>query len=180
MSVGNEPIMEQVEPEKLLEIARQLAGNGERFHNHVLSADCELNDRRQCALILEASDRDQVFVTYSDEPMMDVGRSLASLVHGADALEEPSNDENQEGGPQSGSPVVGEMMRRARSLMARGVHWHHHILFPECIFNPHPGSWTIVFEDPDNDETLQSVTSDKPAKDIRITETLFFSQSTHS
>ena len=111
---------------------------------------------------------------------MDVGRSLASLVHGADALEEPSNDENQEGGPQPGSPIVGEMMRRARDLMARGVHWHHHILFPECVFNPHPGSWTIVFEDPDNGETLQSVTSDKPAKDIRITETLFFSQSTHS
>ena len=98
MSVGHEPIMEQVEPEKLLEIARQLAGTGERFHNHVLSVDCELNDRRQCALILEASDRDQVFVTYSDEPMMDVGRSLASLVHGADALEEPSNDDNKEGG----------------------------------------------------------------------------------
>ena len=179
MSVGNEPIMEQVEPEKLLEIARQLAGNGERFHNHVLSADCELNDRRQCALILEASDRNQVFVTYSDEPMMDVGRALASLVHGADALEGSIN-ENQEGDPQPDSPIVGEMMRRARDLVARGVHWHHHILFPECVFNPHPGSWTIVFEDPGNGETLQSVTPDKPTKDIQITETLFFSQSVHS
>ena len=96
MNAGNETVMEQVGPEKLLEIAHQLASNGERFHNHVLSADCELNDRGQCALILEASDRNQVFVTYSDEPMMDVGRSLASLVHGADALEGSIN-ENQEG-----------------------------------------------------------------------------------
>ncbi|MBE20809.1 MAG: hypothetical protein CL481_01240 [Acidobacteria bacterium] len=179
MNAGNETVMEQVGPEKLLEIAHQLASNGERFHNHVLSADCEFNDRGQCALILEASDRNQVFVTYSDEPMMDVGRSLASLVHGADALEGSIN-ENQEGDSHPDSSIVGEMMRRARDLMKRGVHWHHHILFPECVFNPHPGSWTIVFEDPGNDETLQSVTPDKPTKDIQITETLFFSQSVHS
>ena len=179
MNTGHEPIMEEVGPESLLEIARQLAANSERFHAHVLSADCKLNDRQQYALILEASDRDQIFITYSDEPMMDVGRSLAALVHGSDSLE-GSDDRNREGGLSPASLSVAKMMRRAKGLMTRGVHWHHHILFPECVFNPHPGDWTIIFEDPDNGETLESVTVDRPDNDIRITETLFFSQSAHS
>ena len=170
---------QEVGPERLLAIGKQLTEDGERWHHHVLSADCALNQRQQCALILEASDRSQIFVTYSDEPMMDVGRSLAELVHGADVLQ-PTLEPAPGRAPQPDSPAVAEMMRRARALTANGKHWHHHVLFPECWFNPHPGDWTLVFEDPDTGETLESVTTDRPDRDIRITERLFFSQSVHS
>lgn len=170
--------MIEVDADQLLEIGRELATKGERFHNHVLSDDCKLSERPQCALIVEASDRDEVYVAYSDEPMMDVGRALAAMVHGGDPLEDTS-------APGGGDPLaaqsleVAEMMRRAGALAARGQHWHHHILFPECVFNPYPGEWTLIFEDPDTGETLESVTSEKPEQDIRVTETMFFSQTVH-
>ena len=37
-----------------------------------------------------------------------------------------------------------------------------------------------MFEDPETRETLESVTAERPAEDIRITEALFFSQTVHS
>ncbi len=170
--------MIEVSAERLLEIGRELAGSGERWHNHVLSPDCKLNEREQCALIVEASDRSEVYVTYSDDPMMDVGRALATMVHGADPLAAADSETTEV--VQADSAAVTEMMRRAKDFAARGIHWHHHILFPECVFNPHPGDWTLVFEDPETGETLESVTIDKPEQDIRVTETLFFSQVVHS
>jgi len=170
--------MTEVSAERLLEIGRELQASGERWHNHVLSADCELNRRAQPALVVEASDRELVYVAYSDEPMMDVGRALATMVHGADPLARSRAGEAEiEMHPDS--PAVVEMMTRARDLSERGQHWHHHILFPECVFNAHPGQWTLLFEDPETRETLESVTSDRPARDIQVTETLFFSQTVH-
>ena len=170
--------MTEVSAERLLEIGRELQASGERWHNHVLSADCELNRRTQPALVVEASDRELVYVAYSDEPMMDVGRALATMVHGADPLARSRAGEAEiEMHPDS--PAVVEMMTRARDLSERGQHWHHHILFPECVFNAHPGQWTLLFEDPETRETLESVTSDRPARDIQVTETLFFSQTVH-
>ena len=156
-----------------MELGNELAASGERWHPHVLSPDCRFNDRELCALILEASDKAEVFATYSEEPMMETARTLAALAHGEDALQDDASDSDA-------SPKVAEMMRRAKTLSGRGRHWHHHVLFPECIFNEHPGEWTIVFEDPDTGETLESVTSDRPAQDIQITETMFFAQSVHS
>lgn len=168
----------EVSSQRLLELGEELHAAGERWHNHVLSSDCDLNDRNVCALIVEASDRDQVFVSYSDEPMMDVGRALATLVHGVDPLDDADGSET-ETTPAPASAAVSRMMQRAADVSARGDHWHHHILFPECVFNPHPGSWTLVFEDPDSGETLESVTSERPARDIQITEARFFAQTVH-
>lgn len=178
MTPPQEVELTQVSADRLLEIGRELQSKGERWHNHVLSADCELNRRAQPALVVEASDRNLVYVAYSDEPMMDVGRALATMVHGADPLEN-SGAEEASIDLQPGSPAVAEMMERARSLSNRGRHWHHHILFPECVFNRHPGQWTLMFEDPETREALESVTSERPAEDIRVTETLFFSQTVH-
>ena len=86
--------MIEVSAERLLEIGRELADTGERWHNHVLSPDCKLNERQQCALIVEASDRAEVYVTYSDEPMMDVGRAIATMVHGEDPLAAAGSEAN--------------------------------------------------------------------------------------
>ena len=36
--------MIEVSADRLLEIGRELADRGERWHNHVLSPDCKLND----------------------------------------------------------------------------------------------------------------------------------------
>lgn len=156
-----------------MKLGSELAASGKRWHPHVLSLDCRFNDRELCALILEASDQAEVFATYSEEPMMETARTLAALAHGERAVQADAASDSD------ASPKVAEMMRRAKTLSGRGRHWHHHVLFPECIFNTHPGEWTIVFEDPETGETLESVTSDRPAKDIQVTETMFFAQSVH-
>ena len=171
--MARHPVTE-VTQDRLLELGNELAAAGEKWHPHVLSPDCQLNDRPLCGLILEASDRDEVFATYSEEPMMETARSLAALAHGEDALQADSG-----AGTKPESPEVGEMMRRAKTLSGRGKHWHHHVLFHDCIFNKHPGEWTIVFEDPETGETLESVTIQHPAKDIQVAETMFFAQSAH-
>ena len=171
--MARHPITE-VSQDRLLRLGKELAASGEKWHPHVLSPDCQLNDRRpHCGLILEASDQSEVFATYSEEPMMETARSLAALAHGEDALLADPGDVKPK------STQVAEMMRRAKTLSGRGKHWHHHVLFPECIFNTHPGKWTIVFEDPDTGEMLESVTRDRPAQDIQVTETMFFAQSVH-
>ncbi|HJO02713.1 MAG TPA: hypothetical protein QGG47_01920 [Acidobacteriota bacterium] len=171
--------MKEVSAERLLEIGRELHASGERWHNHVLSPDCQINPRTQSAVVVEASGRGSVYVAYSDDSMMDLGRALATMVHGVDPLED-SGDGGEQADLRPESPAVAEMMARAHNLAERGRHWHHHILFPECNFNPHPGQWTLVFEDPETLETLESVTPERPARDIRVTETLFFSQTAHS
>ncbi len=170
--MARHPITE-VTQDRLLELGTELTASGEKWHPHVLSSDCRLNDRPLCGLILEASDRAEVFASYSEEPMMETARSLATLAHGEDAVQEDPDPDSD------ASPKVAEMMRRAKTLSGRGRHWHHHVLFPECIFNAHPGEWTIVFEDPDTGETLESVTAHHPAQDIQVTETMFFAQSVH-
>lgn len=157
----------ELSQDQLLAFGNELAVSGEKWHPHVLSPDCQLNDRDLGGLILEASDRGEIFAAYSKEPMMETARSLAALAHGDDAL-------LAEAGGEPDSPKVAEMIRRAKTLSGRGRHWHHHVLFPECIFNEHPGEWTIVFEDPDTGEMLESVTPDHPSKDIQVLETLFF------
>ena len=173
--MARHPITE-VSQERLLELGKELADAGQKWHPHVLSPDCQLNDRQPlCGLIIEASDRDQVFATYSEKPMMVTARALAGLAHGEDALQADP------GGAilKPDSPQVAEMMQRAKTLSGRGTHWHHHVLFPGCIFNKHAGEWAIVFEDPETGETLESVTPGHPARDIQVTETLFFAQSAH-
>lgn len=50
---------------------------------------------------------------------------------------------------------------------------HFHILAPVCLANPHPGRWTIVFEDRDLG-VLESVSDARPLADIRLVERLIY------
>jgi hypothetical protein len=52
------------------------------------------------------------------------------------------------------------------------MHWHHHMHFPTCAFNPHPGQWSISVESPD--ETFSEVFVEEPRDILREIEVIYF------
>jgi hypothetical protein len=137
----------------------------------VLTPECNLNEKKSHAIIVEDSESGESCVAYAEHPMKETAHALASLVHGEAATRPLTDDE-----PEPDDPIVKQMIIRAIELMKKGRHWHHHIFFPVCIFNPHPKKWTMIFEDPEKGETLTSVSTERPDKDIGITERLFYAQ----
>lgn len=158
---------------ELRQIGEELSAAGKSWHLHVLSPDCQLNQRRFYAIFLENTHDEASYVAYSEEPMAETAKLLAKLVHGESAVQ-PLTDEEE----TAECPIVQKMVVRAKELMTTEKHWHHHIFFPKCVFNPYPGKWTMIFEDPERSEVLTSVTDEQPVKDIGITERLYYSQKT--
>jgi hypothetical protein len=161
----------QISEQEIRTLGEELHTAGKNWHLHVLTPECALNSQASHAIFVEDSDAGENYVTYSQEPMPETALALAALVHGVAATLPPTDAE-----PEPDDPMVGQMMMRAKALMTEGRHWHHHIFFPTCTFNPHPGKWTMIFEDPDTKEVITSVSDKRPDKDIGITERLFYAQ----
>jgi len=121
-------------------LAKQFAANHKRWHFHILTPDCQLNDSGKYALVLENVSDNQHFVVFSDEPYMDVGKELVALLHGADVIKEVTKEI-----PSPPSDQVAHLLTRAKELSQKGIFWHHHMLFPGCKYNKHENMWVIVF-----------------------------------
>ena len=50
------------------------------------------------------------------------------------------------------------------------------MLFPYCKFNKNKGKWTIIFEDKEKNEIIESITDTEPKTDLQYIEALFYSQ----
>jgi hypothetical protein len=164
-------MIKEISEEEIRILGEKLHSADKHWHLHVLTPECTLNTKTAHAIIVEDSDTGENYVTYSSNPMPETALALATLVHGA-AATVPLPDAE----PEPDHPIVGRMIMRAKALMAEGRYWHHHIFFPTCTFNSHPGKWTMIFEDPDTKEVLTSVSTERPDKDIGITERLFYTQ----
>ena len=64
--------------------------------------------------------------------------------------------------------------------MTRKADWHHHMMFPDCVLNPHPGEWLISLEVRGEDEILQHTFAEEPLDTLRAIENMFFAQETGS
>jgi hypothetical protein len=164
--------MKQATISQIKKKAKQLASAGKNWHFHILTPECQLNDKKSYALILENATDDEVLVCYSDEPYMDIGKELVKLLHGEDVVK----DKNQQTEVTEPSPQVQEILKRAQQLNAAGKSWHHHLLFPGCRFNNHPDKWVIIFEDKEAGEIIESVSDNEPKEDLQHIETLFYQQ----
>ena len=67
------------------------------------------------------------------------------------------------------------IIRRAMELNKKKIQWHHHLLFPDCIFNHHK-KWNIVFEDPENGKKTETFYDSEPKDDLLEIEKLIYSQ----
>jgi len=152
--------------------AKQFSVDGKKWHFHILTPECLLNDKGGYALVLENTSDDEAFVCYSEEPNMDTGKKLVKLLHGDDVVKDES-DEPKESKP---SVQVAKILERAKQLNKIGKSWHHHMLFSGCRFNKHVGKFAIIFEDKEAGEVIESVTEDEPKGDLQQIETLFYQQ----
>jgi hypothetical protein len=147
--------------------AYQFSREGKSWHFHILTPECKLNKSGRYAFVLENTTDKEVFVTYSDVPYMDVGRQLVQLLHQG-ILEKKAK-------PVKPSPAAKKIIERARELTSQGKLWHHHMLFPDCIFND-SGKWMIIFEDLENKKILKALSDEEPLSDLKQIETLYYQQ----
>jgi hypothetical protein len=91
------------------------------------------------------------------------------MLHGKEILEEKPTEQKED-------ENVKLMLEKARKLNKNGIHWHHHVLFPNCIFNKHKGKWCIVFEDKEENKIIESVSKHEPKENLRKIEVLFYAQ----
>jgi hypothetical protein len=142
--------------------ARSIAGSGARGHLHTTLPGCLITGRPQRAIVLEATDEGRVYGFFDADPIEARAKPLAILLHGAESV--PDDHEQLE----PASAAVSRMADRMR--MGKG---HFHIMNPACLVNPHPGRWTILFED-DDLGVMESVSDERPLADIRLVERLIY------
>jgi len=153
-----------VDRDRLGAEAKRLATAGAPAHIHTTVPGCIITRSPRRAIVLEAPREGRAWAYLSDEPIEDAAKPLAILLHGADSV--PAEDEALE--PASAA------IQRMADRMAAGK-GHFHILNPVCQVNPHPGQWTILFEDVELG-MLESVTDDRPLADIRLVERLIYAR----
>jgi hypothetical protein len=108
------------------------------WHFHVLTPDCEHNPfRGNFSIVIENQAEQLPYIADAGDTFPDVDRHLVALLHGDDIL-----DANMSKGNANGSPLVVHL----KELQSGGISWHHHMFFPDCVFNPMPGKWVISIE----------------------------------
>ena len=146
--------------EKVGQIVRARA----RGHIHTTVPGCAITGMTRRAIVLEATDEGKAYVFLDEQPIEDRARPLAILLHGEDSV--PAETEELE--PACAAVMaMAERMRRGKG--------HFHILNPDCQVNPHPGRWTVLFEDVERGP-LESVSGERPLADIRLVERLIYAR----
>lgn len=160
----------EVPSEQIRDLAHQSKNSDQEWHYHFLTPDCLLNESDRYALVLEVPG--QVYTHHSSEAERELSKELSELLHGSDVV----NDTGEEDKIYEPSEVVKAMVKKATELAARGIEWHHHVLFPSCQFNKNKPKFTLVVEDPEKKEILESISDSEPSNDLRQIEKLFYSQ----
>ena len=161
--------MIKVSKEKIEKKALQFTKKGMSWHFHMLTSACQLNESGRFAFILENSTDSEVFVTYSDAPYMDLGKKLVKLLH------KGVLDKKSKAIRPKISHGAKKIITRAKKLNQQGKFWHHHMLFPDCIFND-SGKWLIVLEDQETGQVLRAVSDKEPTADLKEIEVLYYQQ----
>ena len=163
--------MKKASIEKIVELAEKWQAEGKAWHFHMLTPGCMFNDiSDKHAFVLENCSDKETYVTYSDERYMQQGKHLVKLLHGENIT---TSDQSSAKSPSS---TVQEIVKRAESLNSKGLTWHHHMLFPNCIFNKQAGKWNIVFEDSESGELLEATYDSEPKSDLSSVEELYYAQ----
>jgi len=163
--------MKKITIEEVQEKVRLWQAQGKKWHFHMLTPDCIFNERDdKHAFVLENSTDNRTYVVYSDKPYVEADQELVKMLHGdriLDRGEETTSSSNER---------MQVILQKAQELDERDIPWHHHLLFPDCIFNEHRGKWNIVFEDKENGEVIEVLYDEEPVDDLRSIEVLYSEQ----
>lgn len=163
--------MQKASVDEIKKYAERYVKDKKKWHFHILTPECQLNDQKNYALVIENGTDNEAFICYSEKPYMDIGKELVQLLHGNDVIKKAEEKHKK---PPSQS--VKKLLKRAEKLIEEKIFWHHHMLFPYCKFNTNKNKWTIIFEDKENNKIIESVTDSEPKSDLQYIETLFYSQ----
>lgn len=146
-------------------LARRLQAAGGHWHSHVLSPGCAHNPGPDYAVVIEDDDAGVSYLAKGTGEFPEVDKVLVRMLHGDDILDATKADGTK-------APPASALLSRVRDLDARRVPWHHHMHFPACVFNPHPGLWSISVESPEG--TFSESYADEPRGILREVEVLYF------
>ena len=164
--------MKKVTAAKILKTAEKFKKHGKKWHFHILTPGCVFNEEKQFSLILENTTDEEQLVHHSFKKPYEAGKKLVEMLHGKGI----SKKNPSAGSGFKLSPKVKQMIERAIELNIKGFSWHHHLLFPDCIFNHDTRYWTLVFEDPLNREVIRDMSKEEPKEALKKIEPLFYVQ----
>jgi len=157
--------------EEALDRVRHWHRTGGRWHFHFLPAGCRLDHRPgRGTLVLEGPTRDEILAVYGEDDLLQASRELVQWLHGSEILD------REQARTTSNEAQIQAILRRAAELNRRGVRWHHHMLFPDCVLNRHPGRWNLVFEDPETGQDVEVLYDEEPVADLRRIEVAYYGQ----
>lgn len=163
--------MIETSEQEIITKAHTLVESNNSWHFHLLTPDCVFNEKGGFVLVLEDSGKGEQYFNHSETKQEETSKLLLELLHGIKA----DGAQNVSVSGQI-SEVVKKMEIRAKELIDKKIPWHHHALFPDCMFNDQRGKWKIILEDPETKEVLESITNTKPEADLKIIEPLFYHQ----
>ncbi len=156
--------------EECVAAAERFAARNDNWHNHVLKPDCVLNSRPgSYALVIENNTTGEVLVCFSNVNHIDEEQHIVKLRHGDAILSKP--DELRVNPGDAGQQPL---LDRVRVLATEQTDWHHHMCFPDCVFNSNPGQWTISLEADGHMEDVNLVSTTEPFDVLKEIEDLFF------
>jgi len=163
--------MEETNIDDVRDKARLWQAQGKSWHFHMLTPTCALNPRKdRFAFVLENGTDHRSYVVYSEREHTQAGQELVRMLHGDNILD---REEARTGG---GGEKIQEILRRIEDLNDRRIPWHHHMLFPDCIFNRHEGKWNILFEDTEREDIVELLYDQEPVDDLRKIEVLYYKE----
>jgi len=152
--------------ETCLELGQTLDRDGKAWHIHVFSPVCRFNPYPGAyGLVIEDNTAGITYIARSDV-FPEVDKDLVKILHGDDVLDEGK------GGAVAGAREV-SFLDRITKLDGARANWHHHMSFPDCVFNPHAGKWTIMIES-DAEPPFHETFDDEPLDLLREIEVLYF------
>lgn len=158
--------MQEITLDQIREYAVRASDAKEKWHFHILTPTCYLNDSKQYAFILEIPHK--AYVHYSDKIEKKLDKELVALLHGKKVLHKETIDSIYEP-----SETVKKMVAKAKELNQRGIEWHHHMLFPNCNFNQDRPKWALLLESSQDTEVLKNLSDEEPLNDLKQIESLF-------
>ena len=165
--------MKKVTAKKILKTAEKLKKDGKKWHFHILTPGCTFNKDKRFALILENTSVNEQFVHFSLKKPAKTGQKLVEMLHGVNTKTSSAHSARSS---LNLSPKVNQMIERAIELNNKGFAWHHHLLFPDCMFSKDSRYWTLIFEDPLNGEIIEDRFKNEPKEALQQVEPLFYAQ----
>ncbi len=150
-----------------LALGERLRDTGKHWHTHVLSPSCLHNPfGAHWAIVVEDDTEGIAYIAEGTTEFPEVDKQFVKMLHGDDILDSTKTT----GGTETAKSSL--LLAHIMALQSQGLPWHHHMHFPSCAFNPHPGKWSISVEA--DDCFFSEAFAEEPVNILREVEVIYF------